>query len=186
MKICITGGIGSGKSYICKLLKMRGINVYDCDTAAKKLIQTSNTIRQQLIDLIGPDAYIDNQFNKEALTKFLLKNDGNNKAVNNIIHPEVLYDFENRGMDWMESAILFESGFDKFVDYVVIVTAPEELRIQRVIQRNNISREKVLQWMQHQWPQEKIRQLADYEIINDGILNIDSQLDKLLNNINKL
>ena len=89
-------------------------------------------------------------------------------------------------MEWMESAILFESGFDKFVDYVVIVTAPEELRIQRVIQRNNISREKVLQWMQHQWPQEKIRQLADYEIINDGILNIDSQLDKLLNNINKL
>ena len=72
MKICITGGIGSGKSYVCKCLKKRGIEVYDCDTAAKRLIQTSNTIRQQLIKLIGSDVYIGNQINKGVITKFLL------------------------------------------------------------------------------------------------------------------
>ena len=83
----------------------------------------------------------------------------------------------------MESAILFESGINKLVDYIIIVTAPEEVRIQRVMKRNNISREQVLQWMQHQWPQEKICQLADYEIINDGIADIDKQLDEILNNI---
>ena len=141
MKICITGGIGSGKSYVCKCLKKRGIEVYDCDTAAKRLIQTSNTIRQQLIKLIGSDVYIGNQINKEVLTKFLLANNENNEAINNIIHPEVIKDFELSGLEWMESAILFESGINKLVDYIIIVTAPEEVRIQRVMKRNNISRE---------------------------------------------
>ena len=183
MKICITGGIGSGKSYVCKCLKKRGIEVYDCDTAAKRLIQTSNTIRQQLIKLIGSDVYIGNQINKGAITKFLLANNENNEAINNIIHPEVIKDFERSGLEWMESAILFESGINKLVDYIIIVTAPEEVRIQRVMKRNNISREQVLQWMQHQWSQEKICQLADYEIINDGIADIDKQLDEILNNI---
>jgi dephospho-CoA kinase len=183
MKICITGGIGSGKSYVCKCLKKRGIEVYDCDTAAKRLIQTSNTIRQQLIKLIGSDVYIGNQINKGVITKFLLANNENNEAINNIIHPEVIKDFKRSGLEWMESAILFESGINKLVDYIIIVTAPEEVRIQRVMKRNNISREQVLLWMQHQWPQEKICQLADYEIINDGIVDIDKQLDEILNNI---
>jgi dephospho-CoA kinase len=80
----------------------------------------------------------------------------------------------------MESAIMFESGADRYVDNVVVVTAPEEVRIERIMKRDGISREKAQEWMQRQWPQEKVRQLAQYEIINDGRQDLDSQIADLL------
>ena len=83
----------------------------------------------------------------------------------------------------MESAILYESGISRLVDRVVVVTAPDEVRIQRVMQRDGITREKVLQWMKRQWPQDEVRQRADYEIVNDGIADIEEQIDTLLNSI---
>lgn len=186
MRTGITGGIGTGKSYICKLLAMRGIEVYDCDAAAKRLIRTSDDIRRQLTALIGPDAYepaesdMGHRLNKAVVAQFLLKSETNAKAIDAIIHPAVFRDFEDSGMCWMESAILFESGISRLVDRVVVVTAPEELRIQRVMQRDGITREKVLQWMQRQLPQDEVRRRADYEIINDGIADIEQQLNKLL------
>ena len=83
-------------------------------------------------------------------------------------------------MQWMESAILFESGADKLVDKVVVVTAPEEVRIRRIMKRDSISREKALQWLERQWPQEQVRERADYEIVNDGENDLDAQIEKLL------
>ena len=83
-------------------------------------------------------------------------------------------------MEWMESAILFESGIYRLVDCVIVVTAPEEVRIQRVMQRDGITREKVLEWMQRQWPQEEVVGHADFEIINDGIADIDEQIENIL------
>ena len=83
----------------------------------------------------------------------------------------------------MESAILYESGANKLVDRVVAVTAPEEVRIQRVMQRDDISREKALQWMQRQWPQEELRRRADYEIVNDGQQDLNTQIEALLKRI---
>ena len=180
MKIGITGGIGSGKSYVCQRLKAHGIDVYDCDTAAKRLIRTSTTIRQQLTALIGPEVYIGEQLNKSVMTRFLLESEANAKAIDQIVHPAVFRDFEESGMEWMESAILYESGINQLVDRVIVVTAPEEIRIQRVMQRDGISREKTLQWIQRQWPQEEVRQRADYEIINDGKADIDEQIARLL------
>ena len=180
MKIGITGGIGSGKSYVCQRLKAHGINVYDCDAAAKRLIRTSTTIRQQLTALIGPEVYIGEQLNKSVMTRFLLESEANVKAIDQIVHPAVFRDFEESGMEWMESAILYESGINQLVDRVIVVTAPEEIRIQRVMQRDGISREKTLQWIQRQWPQEEVRQRADYEIINDGKADIDEQIARLL------
>ena len=189
MKIGITGGIGSGKSYVCQRLKFRGIEVYDCDTAAKRLIRTSPIIYKELTALIGPDAYIkgdeqgtndDRTLNKAAVARFLLESEANTKAIDAIVHPAVFRDFEQSGIEWMESAILYESGICQLVDRAVVVTAPDEVRIQRVMQRDGISREKVLQWMQHQWPQAEVRRRADYEIINDGVADIDAQIDSLL------
>ena len=173
MKIGITGGIGSGKSYVCQRLKAHGIDVYDCDAAAKRLIRTSTTIRQQLTALIGPEVYIGDQLDKAVVAHFLLESEANAKAIDQIVHPAVFRDFEESGMEWMESAILYESGINQLVDRVIVVTAPEEIRIQRVMQRDAISREKTLQWIQRQWPQEEVRQRADYEIINDGKADID-------------
>ena len=180
MKIGITGGIGSGKSYVCKRLEARGFQVYDCDSAAKRLIRTSAEIRERLTALIGPETYIDGQLNKAAVAQYLLSSEAHAKAVDAIVHPAVFRDFEESGLQWMESAILFESGIDRLVDKAIVVTAPDEIRIQRVMQRDGISREKVLEWMHRQLPQEEVRRRADYEIVNDGEADIEQQLNKIL------
>ena len=181
MRIGIAGGIGSGKSYVCRQLQRRGITVYDCDSAAKRLIRTSPDIRRQLTALIGPDTYTpEGQLNKAAVAQFLLASEANTKAINDIVHPAVFRDFEESGFQWMESAILYESGAYKLVDRVIVVTAPEEVRIHRVMQRDGITREKALQWMQRQWPQAELQRRADYEIINDGQQDLNSQIEKLL------
>lgn len=178
IKIGITGGIGSGKSYVCRLLEQRGIEVYDCDAAAKRLIRTSTRLRQQLKELIG-------SLQKADISRFLLASEGNQQAVNAIVHPAVFQDFEASGMQWMESAILYESGADRLVDRVVVVTAPEEVRIERVMSRDSISREKALQWIARQWPQEEVRQRADFEIVNDGKADLEKQIERLLRSLNK-
>jgi dephospho-CoA kinase len=174
MKVGITGGIGSGKSYVCQLLRTRGIEVYDCDQAAKRIIRTSEKVRQQLLQLIG-------SLEKADIARFLLESEANAKKIDAIVHPAVFRDFEESGYQWMESAILYESGANKLVDRVIVVTAPEEVRIQRVMQRDSITREKALQWMQRQWPQSELLRRADYEIINDGHTDLNEQLNKILN-----
>ena len=173
MKTGITGGIGSGKSYVCKLLALRGIEVYDCDAAAKRLMRTSPDIQKLLTELIGSTE-------KADIAHFLLQDEANAKAIDAIVHPAVFRDFEESGIEWMESAIMYESGIYQLVDRVIVVTAPDELRIQRVMQRDGISREKVLQWMARQWPQEEVRQRADFEIVNDGVASLNEQLEELL------
>ena len=172
MKIGITGGIGSGKSYVCQLLKNRGIEVYDCDQAAKRIIRTSDDVRQQLLQLIG-------SLEKADIARFLLESEINAHKIDAIVHPAVFRDFEESGFQWMESAILYESGANKLVDRVIVVTAPEEVRIQRVMQRDGITREKALQWMQRQWPQVELQRRANYEIINDG----QQDLNEIINDV---
>lgn len=177
MKVGITGGIGSGKSYVCKYLQRHGITIYDCDAAAKRLIRTSPTLQRQIVSLVG-------SLDKAAMSRFLLANEENQQALNAIIHPAVFRDFEASGMQWMESAILYESGAHHLVDKVVAVTAPQEVRIQRIIERDGITREKALQWIARQWPQDKITARADYEIVNDGQADISRQIDELLRKLN--
>ncbi len=195
MKTGITGGIGSGKSYVCRLLQKRGYEVYDCDNAAKRLIRTSPEIRRDLTDLIGSDTYFEGGggrkdkkyiLNKKAVAEFLLASEENAHAIDRIVHPAVFQDFIESGMEWMESAIIFESGIYRLVDRIIVVTAPEEVRIQRVMQRDGISREKVLEWMGRQLPQDIVRERADYEIVNDGEADLDRQLDSLLEINNKV
>jgi dephospho-CoA kinase len=178
MKIGITGGIGSGKSYVCQLLRARGIEVYDCDQAAKRIIRTSEEVRQQLLQLIG-------SLEKADIARFLLESESNAKKIDAIVHPAVFRDFEESGYQWMESAILYESGANKLVDRVIVVTAPEEVRIQRVMQRDGIPREKVLEWMGRQLPQQEVKARADFEIVNDGTQDIDKQLNKIIEQCNR-
>ena len=179
MKIGITGGIGSGKSYVCKRLAKHGIEVYDCDAAAKRLIRTSPDLQQQIVRLVG-------SLDKAAMSRFLLASESNQQAMNAIVHPAVFRDFEQSGMQWMESAILFESGADTLVNKTVAVTAPQEVRIQRVIERDGITREKALQWMARQWSQADVMARADYIIVNDGVTDIDEQIESLLEKIKAL
>jgi len=185
MKIGITGGIGSGKSYVARRIQAKGYEVYDCDSAAKRLIRTSPDIRQRLTDLIGPDTYQGEVLNKKAVAQFLLASEENAQAVDAIVHPAVFTDFEQSGLLWMESAILYESGAYRLVDKVIVVSCPDEERIRRVMQRDGITREKVLEWMNRQLPQTEVRQRADFEIVNDGIADIDKQLNKILRTCNR-
>lgn len=190
-RIAITGGIGSGKSYVCRVLTQHcGISVYDCDAAAKRLMRSSARLRQALTQLIGPDTYLpeSGMLNKAVVAQFLLRSDANKKAIDDIVHPEVADDFLNSGKEWLESAILFESGFNKRVsfDAVVVVTAPEEVRLQRIMQRDNIAEDRARQWIERQWPQQKVAMLSDYEIINDGQQPLLPQIERIVQQTNTL
>lgn len=180
MKIAITGGIGSGKSYICSLLRGKGIEVYDCDTEAKRIMLTSESVRNRLTGAIGTEAYIGGKPNKAYIAAYLLKSAENARIINGIIHPAVADDFMRSGMNIMECAILFSSGFDRLVDKIVCVTAPMELRIQRIMQRDGISRKKAQEWINCQMSQKEMVSRSHY-IIRSGDDEVrDSDINAIL------
>ena len=183
LKIAITGGIGSGKSFVCDRLKDRGIDIYDCDAAAKRLMRTSAALKRKLRATVGDDVYIDGKLNKARMAQYLLASDDNAHRIDGIVHPAVARDFVRSGHDWMECAILFESGFDRLVDFVVCVDAPVEVRMHRVMERDGITAEKTAEWMGRQLPPEEVRQRSHFIITNDGTADIDAQITALLKTI---
>ncbi|WP_315342128.1 dephospho-CoA kinase [Hoylesella oralis] len=185
-KVAITGGIGSGKTHVCRLLEERGIRVYDCDEAAKRLMQTSEELQRKLKNLVGSGVYINKVLQKSVLAKFLLASNQNKQAVNDIVHPAVASDFETSGYCWLESAILFESGFFRrtHFDFAVCVTAPLETRVARVMARDGISRTRALAWINSQMAQEEMLKLSDFEIVNNGESDVNIQISNILKQIN--
>ena len=186
MKIAITGGIGSGKSYVCRLLEQRGIEVYDCDAAAKRLMRTSAKLQQQLKALVGDAVYsADGVLQKPVLAEFLLASEANKLALNDVVHPAVADDFAASGKQWLESAILFESGFDRRIafDHIVCVTAPLPVRIQRIVQRDNITPQRAAEWIDVQMSQQEVAQRSDFCIQNDGESDLQAQIDDILRQI---
>ena len=184
-RIAITGGIGSGKSYVCRMLAEHGIEIYDCDAAAKRLMRTSSELRARLTGLVGSNLYDGERLNKPVMAQFLLSSDENQRAVNAIVHPAVGEDFLRSGMKWMECAILFESGFDRLVDYKICVVAPLEIRLQRIMQRDGLTRQKAMEWISKQMPQEEVSSKCDFVIVNDGVADLQQQIENL-NNIIKI
>lgn len=186
--IAITGGIGSGKSYVCQLLEKHGIKVYDCDAAAKRLMRTSATLRQQLRQLVGPQVYRGCILQKRVLAEFLLASEANKQAVNEIVHPAVARDFIESDYQWLESAILFDSGFHRRVpfSFVVCVSAPEDVRVQRIMARDGISEAKALEWIHRQMPQGQVEAQSDFVIVNDGVVQLEPQVDKLIHQLDNL
>ena len=186
MLTAITGGIGSGKSYVCRMLESRGISVYDCDAAAKRLMRTSEKLQQELRQLVGQDVYTsDGQLQKRILADFLLASEANKLALNDVIHPAVAEDFLSSGMTWLESAILFESGFDRRIrfDRIVCVSASRDVRIQRIMRRDNITAEKAAEWIDTQMAQEEVERRSHFVIVNDGKSDIEQQIDNMLSKI---
>lgn len=186
MLTAITGGIGSGKSYVCRILESRGICVYDCDAAAKRLMRTSEKLQQELRQLVGQEVYTsDGQLQKSVLSDFLLTSEANKLALNDVIHPAVAEDFLSSGMTWLESAILFESGFDRRIrfDRIVCVSASRDVRIQRIMRRDNITAEKAAEWIDTQMAQEEVERRSHFVIVNDGKSDIEQQIDNMLSKI---
>ena len=119
------------------------------------------------------------------MARFLLASDANAAAIDAIVHPAVFRDFEASGLQWLESAIMYESGISRLMDRVIVVTAPLEVRIRRVMQRDHISRSQVLAWMGKQLPQEEVVAQADFELVNDGEADIEQQLNNIIEQCNK-
>ena len=188
----ITGGIGSGKSYISSLLREKmNVSVYDCDAEAKRLICEDYTVRQKLSELVGVNIYEDGKLQKQMLADFLFASQENAQMMNSVVHPAVKKDF----LQWvrqqhgevvaMESAILYESGFDGTVDKVLFVSAPLELRIQRVMHRDGCTRQQVEARINMQ-QSEAQRGKADYVIENDDAKQevLLASLQEIIKNIN--
>jgi len=187
MKIGITGGIGSGKSYVSDLLRREfDIPVYDCDQEAKRLTASDASIRLRLIELVGPEVFDGQELNKRCLADYLFASPENASWVNAIIHPAVLQDFQlwvdrqQKPVVALESAILFESGFNACVDKVLYIDAPEDVRLQRAMLRDGASEEQIKARMKMQQP-EINRNQADYIIDNNT--TDDKQLIKQFNQI---
>lgn len=188
MTIGITGGIGSGKSYVSFILqKDFGIPVYDCDKEAKRLTSTNEEIRQKLVELVGPELFIDDKLNKTLLADYIFSDPEHASKVNAIIHPIVLNDFklwaekQESKIVALESAILFESGFNVMVDKVLFVDAPEEVRLRRAMLRDSAKEEQIKARMKMQQP-EIHRDQANYIInnFNSDDTKLQAQLNKIV------
>jgi dephospho-CoA kinase len=188
IKIGLTGGIGSGKSVVSHLLKTMGIPVYIADDESKRITSTDTLIKQQLINLLGEEVYINGVLNKNLLAAYIFSDAAHAKIVNEIIHPRVKEDFVkwvtkniNYPVVAIESAILIEAGFTDEVDIVAMVYAPMDLRLHRLTLRDSSSsKEQIIKRIQSQMDDEKKRTLADFVIVNDEQIPVIPQIVELV------
>lgn len=187
IKIAITGGIGSGKSYISNLLKEMKVPIYNADNEAKRLISTNSEICRELIALLGDRVYDNGVLNKSFLASYLFSDVEHVKQINAIVHPKVREDFaqwasrlENCEVAGLESAILYEAGFENTVDAVIMVYAPVELRIQRAMKRDHVNEQQIRDRIAMQLDDEEKRLRADFTVINDGTQPLVPQLSHIL------
>ena len=185
--IGLTGGIGSGKSTLSRLLNVMGIPVYIADTESKRLTESSPFIREKLTERFGKDLYKDGELDKALLASFIFENEDNRNFVNSVIHPVVRMDFEQWKAQhtqspflFIETAILFESGFAGSVDISITVAAPEDLRIRRVEERDGLSKASIVSRIRSQIPEEERIRRSDYVIYNDDKQAILPQIEKIL------
>lgn len=187
IKIGITGGIGSGKSVVSKLLQLMGIPVYIADVESKRLTETDPDIRAALISLLGDEVYQDGKLNRPLLASYIFGNKDNLTMVNGIIHPRIKDDFRRWAQSHssypivgIEAAILIEAGFTEDVDQVVLVYAPQEIRLRRAVSRDACAAEQIQQRMRNQMPDEDKMAFAHHIIYNDDKQALIPQLGALI------
>ena len=193
ISIAITGGIGSGKTFVSNLLQERGIPIYNADDEAKRLMLSDEGIRQDLIALLGEDVYVEGALNKPLLASYLFADAGNAARINRIVHPRVKDDFlrwlntyRDKEIVGLECAILFEAGFEDTVDAVVMVYAPESLRIERAMKRDNATEQQIRARIAAQMNDEEKRRRAGFVICTDGNIPVEEQIETLLSQIKAL
>jgi len=186
IKIGVTGGIGSGKSIVSSLLTQADIPVYVADDKSKNLTESSSLIRKKLKALLGDEIYINETLDKKRLASLIFTDKEILEKVNGIIHPIVRKDFQmwvskqSSKRCAMESAILFESGFDKYVDIILTVYAPVELRLTRAMLRDGATEVDIMKRMNRQMPDALKRERADFVIVNDGVQALIPQIEQFL------
>lgn len=189
LQIGLTGGIGSGKSTVAAILEKMGYPVFYSDNAAKSLYESNSELKQQLKNIVGEEVYLDGCFQKEVLAKHIFDNPELKVQITALVHPLVRASFQKwadqkrAALVFNEAAILFETGAYRQFKANILVSAPIELRIQRIEQRDRLDRTAILQRMANQWPEEQKKALTSYHIQNDGqplLIQVEKLVDKLL------
>lgn len=184
LKVGITGGIGSGKTYVSNLFNLDyKIPVYNSDLEAKRIMNTNQTIINQLIDWYGNSVYFNNELNRKFLADIIFNNKEELKKVNNLVHPIIEDDFHNwtkqyRHLTYVlfESAILFDTDFHKKLDYIINVYSVQPTRVARVIRRDNTTLEKVLERIKNQKSDSELNRLSDFIIRNESEDDLHNQI----------
>ena len=185
-RIGITGGIGAGKSLVAEIIKAMGYPVYNSDERAKELTESNPKIKEGLIHLFGEEIYQNDTLNKFALAQAIFSDESLREKVNALIHPIVREDFnlwalaQNNSLVFNESAILFETGSFKKFDAIILVYAPTELRIKRIMKRDNCSENEVLKRMNSQFSDEEKYQLTEFRVLNDEQTPLLVQVEKII------
>lgn len=182
LKIGLTGGIGSGKTTIAQVFEVLGIPVYYADLAAKNLMNLDPELKKQIIASFGTEAYKDDALDRAFLAERVFGDSEKLARLNAIVHPATLRDADA----WMknqkthyaikEAALIFEAGLEKYFDYIIGVTAPETLRLERVQQRDLSSTEQIIQRMSQQMDEKEKINRCDFVIVNDGVQAVVPQV----------
>lgn len=189
MKIGITGGIGSGKSIIGKILSIKGFPVFYSDLEAKRIMLHDKKVVAEIKQIFGDEAYLDNDINRSFLADKIFNQPELKNKVNAIVHPAVRQAFEDFAKNhqntlvFNEAAILFETGGYKNFDSTILVIADEDLRLKRVMDRDNASMKSVKERMKNQWSDKKKADLADFIIENNENSLLVPQVEKIISKL---
>ena len=191
VKVGITGGIGAGKSLVANIFRTFGVPVYNSDTEAKRLMNEDPDLKEQIIDLFGQKAYINNTLNRVYLNEAVFRNEENLTRMNQLVHPAVINDYNSwlskhssKSMTIKEAALLFESNSYKDLDYTILVSAPKSIRIGRVLLRDaNRTKQDIENIIDKQMSESQKKKLSDFIIINDGKKMVIPQVLNIYNTL---
>ena len=189
MTVGLTGGIGSGKSTVARVLISMGYPVFFSDLEAKMIMRSDHELRAEIIDYFGEKAYVSGELNRAYLADRIFSNPHDKNVLNQLIHPRVRANFaifaekSESELVFNEAAILFETGAYSSFDKTLLITAPEETRLERVMKRDNCSRKEVSERMNNQWSDDRKIPLADYVICNGNHDKLLEQIEKVVTDL---
>jgi len=189
LKIGVTGGIGSGKTTVCKVLETLGYPVFYSDLEAKRIMLENEKAKEGIQNIFGKEAYIDDELNRTYIAEKIFSSPVLKKEINDLIHPLVRKAFkdwseqQNSPFVFNEAAILFETGSYKQFDHTLLVTAPKPIRINRVLKRDNTTKEEVENRIKNQWDDDKKTPLADFVVHNDDEQLVTIQLLQIIDQL---
>ena len=173
LNVGLTGGIGSGKTIASKIFEILGIPVYQADEAAKSLMESNPILKNQLIEHFSENAFVDGKLNRKYIADIIFNDKEKLHLINSLVHPYTIQD----GIEWMkkqttpyaikEAALIFESGTQSNFDYIIGISSPQSMRLNRTIKRDNTNRELILEKMEHQLDEQVKMKLCDFVLQND-------------------
>ncbi len=172
-KIGVTGGIGSGKSTVCRIMERRGVPVYYADTEAHAILNSDTQVREQVTALLGP-VYVDGKLDRKLVSQMVFGDNGKREALNAILRPAIIRDFQrwirsqHASYVLFESAILIDSGGHNIMDHIIVVTANDDVRLERAMKRDNAVRQQIESRMAAQMSERELLEYADSIITNNG------------------